>query len=41
MTTFQDLAEKGLNLVICAPEVPCGAATQKVAESAGVDARRR
>ncbi|MFJ3407339.1 molybdate ABC transporter substrate-binding protein [Promicromonospora sp. NPDC090134] len=25
-----------LNLVICAPEVPCGAATQKVAGSAGV-----
>ena len=28
----------GLNLVICAPEVPCGAAAQTVAESAGVDA---
>ena len=26
-----------LNLVICAPEVPCGAATQKVAGSAGVE----
>ena len=36
VTTFQDLGEEGLNLVICAPEVPCGAATQKVAESAGV-----
>ena len=34
--TFQDLAEDGLNLVICAPEVPCGAAAQKVAEAAGV-----
>ena len=35
--SFQDLAEDGLNLVICAPEVPCGAATQTVAESAGVE----
>ncbi|RYB94954.1 molybdate ABC transporter substrate-binding protein [Nocardioides oleivorans] len=35
--SFQDLAEDGLNLVVCAPEVPCGAATQKVAESAGVE----
>ncbi|MFI2363374.1 molybdate ABC transporter substrate-binding protein [Promicromonospora sp. NPDC019610] len=26
-----------LNLVICAPEVPCGAATQRVADSAGVE----
>ncbi|SEB54728.1 molybdate transport system substrate-binding protein [Nocardioides exalbidus] len=34
--SFQDLSEKGLNLVICAPEVPCGAATQTVADSAGV-----
>ena len=35
--SFQDLAEDGLNLVICAPEVPCGAAAQTVAESAGVE----
>lgn len=35
--SFQDLAASGLNLVICAPEVPCGAATQTVAESAGVE----
>lgn len=35
--SFQDLAEEGLNLVICAPEVPCGAAAQTVAESAGVE----
>ncbi len=34
--TLQDLAEPGLNLVICAPEVPCGAATASVAESAGL-----
>jgi molybdate transport system substrate-binding protein len=34
--TFPDLAEPDLNLVVCAPEVPCGAAAQTVAESAGV-----
>ena len=34
---FQDLGEDGLNLVICAPEVPCGAASQGVAEAAGVE----
>ncbi|WP_369369838.1 molybdate ABC transporter substrate-binding protein [Promicromonospora sp. Populi] len=34
---FADLAGEGLNLVICAPEVPCGAATQRVAESADVE----
>ena len=34
--SFQDLSEPGLKLVTCAPEVPCGAATQKVAESADV-----
>ena len=35
--TFADLADKGLNLVICAPEVPCGAAAQQAADSAGVE----
>ena len=34
--TFQDLAGSGVKLVICAPEVPCGAATQKAAQAAGV-----
>ena len=34
---FADLADKGLNLVICAPEVPCGAAAQAAADSAGVE----
>jgi molybdate transport system substrate-binding protein len=34
--TFSDLDEDGLNLVTCAPEVPCGAAAQQVAEAAGV-----
>jgi molybdate transport system substrate-binding protein len=36
ITSFQDLGKLGLNLVICAPEVPCGAAAQSVAEKAGV-----
>lgn len=36
IASFQDLAEPGLNLVVCAPEVPCGAASQQVAENAGV-----
>jgi molybdate transport system substrate-binding protein len=34
--TVRDLAKPGLNLVVCAPEVPCGAATQVVAEAAGI-----
>jgi molybdate transport system substrate-binding protein len=34
---FDDLAGDGLNLVVCAPEVPCGAATRHVAEVAGVE----
>ncbi|MDR1711571.1 MAG: molybdate ABC transporter substrate-binding protein [Propionibacteriaceae bacterium] len=33
---FPDLAKDGLNLVICAPEVPCGAATVKVEEATGI-----
>ena len=32
---FADLAEKGLKLVVCAPEVPCGAATKKVEQATG------
>ena len=31
-----DLARPGLKLVICAPEVPCGAAAQQVARLAGI-----
>jgi molybdate transport system substrate-binding protein len=30
VTSFQDLAEAGTKVVVCAPEVPCGAAAQKV-----------
>jgi molybdate transport system substrate-binding protein len=36
VSSFQDLASKGLQLVVCAPEVPCGAATQKMAQQLGV-----
>jgi molybdate transport system substrate-binding protein len=36
ITGLQDLAKPGVNLVVCAPEVPCGAAAQSVAEAAGV-----
>jgi len=35
VTSLEDLAGD-LNLVLCAPEVPCGAASQSVAEAAGV-----
>lgn len=35
ITSLADLAQEGLNLVICAPQVPCGAATQRVAEATG------
>jgi molybdate transport system substrate-binding protein len=36
VSTFADLAKPGLKLVICAAEVPCGAATESVAKLAGV-----
>lgn len=34
--TFADLARPGTQLVVCAPQVPCGAATEKVERAAGV-----
>ncbi|WP_099041636.1 molybdate ABC transporter substrate-binding protein [Mycobacterium neglectum] len=36
ITSFQDLTKSGLTVVVCAPQVPCGSATQKVEEAAGV-----
>lgn len=36
ITGLEDLAKPGVNLVVCAPEVPCGAATGAVADAAGV-----
>ena len=34
--SFRDLSKPGLDVVVCAPQVPCGSATQKVAQDAGV-----
>jgi molybdate transport system substrate-binding protein len=36
ITSFGDLARDGLNVVVCAPEVPCGAAAAKAEEATGV-----
>jgi len=35
--SFQDLTKPGLAVVVCAPQVPCGSATQKVEEATDVD----
>ncbi len=37
VVSFADLARTGTLVVVCAPQVPCGAATQKVEELAGVE----
>lgn len=34
ITSFKDLAQPGLSVVVCAPQVPCGSATQKVEQAA-------
>ncbi|GHF02137.1 molybdate-binding protein [Amycolatopsis deserti] len=34
--SFADLARDGLTVVVCAPQVPCGSATEKVEKSTGV-----
>lgn len=34
--SLQDLTNAGVNLVVCAPQVPCGSAIEKVAAAAGV-----
>jgi molybdate transport system substrate-binding protein len=36
VTAFADLARPGLKVVVCAPAVPCGAATVKIAQATGV-----
>ncbi len=38
--TFADLAREDVKVVVCAPEVPCGGATDTVAEAAGVTIHR-
>ena len=35
ITSFQDLTKPGLDVVVCAPQVPCGSATQKVEQATG------
>lgn len=35
--SLRDLAKPGTAVVVCAPEVPCGAAAQQVEQAAGVD----
>lgn len=39
ITGLADLTQPGLQLVVCAPEVPCGAAAERVARTAGVRLR--
>lgn len=36
ITGFADLAEEGVSVVVCAPQVPCGAATDEVEANTGV-----
>ncbi|MCW2652771.1 MAG: Molybdate transporter substrate-binding protein [Mycobacterium sp.] len=36
IASFQDLGRPGLDVVVCAPQVPCGSATQKVEQVTGV-----
>ncbi|MGE2721543.1 molybdate ABC transporter substrate-binding protein [Mycolicibacterium celeriflavum] len=35
--TFCDLNRGGTSVVVCAPQVPCGSATKKVEQAAGID----
>lgn len=37
LNNFGDLARPGLNVVVCATQVPCGSATRKVEKIAGVE----
>ncbi|MDQ3788161.1 MAG: molybdate-binding protein, partial [Actinomycetota bacterium] len=36
LLTRTDLAKEGVVVVVCAPQVPCGAATEKVEQATGV-----
>jgi molybdate transport system substrate-binding protein len=36
VASFKDLAQPGLAVVVCAPQVPCGSATEKVEQATGV-----
>lgn len=37
IASFSDLARPGVKTVVCAPQVPCGAATRKVQDATGVE----
>ncbi|MGH3314628.1 MAG: molybdate ABC transporter substrate-binding protein [Nocardioidaceae bacterium] len=37
VSSLQDLAKPGLNVVVCAPEVPCGSASTDVEKAGGID----
>lgn len=37
IATFRDLIKPGTTVVVCAPQVPCGSATQKVEKASGVE----
>lgn len=39
IASFADLAKPDLKVVVCAPQVPCGAAEQKLEKSTGVDVK--
>jgi molybdate transport system substrate-binding protein len=36
ITGFADLARPGVDVVVCAPQVPCGAATERIEQATGV-----
>jgi len=36
ITSLEDLAKSGIKVVLCAPEVPCGSAAQKIEDASGV-----
>jgi molybdate transport system substrate-binding protein len=36
IASFKDLSQPGLSVVVCAPQVPCGSAAEKVEEATGV-----
>jgi molybdate transport system substrate-binding protein len=36
IASFKDLTQPGLSVIVCAPQVPCGSATQKVEKASGV-----
>jgi molybdate transport system substrate-binding protein len=37
ITTFRDLTRPDTSVVVCAPQVPCGSASQKIEQTTGVD----